>query len=176
MLEFTIYQKATQSPTWAFLINKWGFYCQKEVYPIKLLAKGATWEPPKQPRLLPRLLIVRHKLTEDRTYISRWTQTCQVGGYLEPLPQQTTVHGRWRYSSCYQRRDVNTNPATNPIIYISDLSAKYVGASAAQSLCEELINIWLVFGHTSWNGTYTNTAWVAKQKPEIRSAGNLGEN
>lgn len=122
-------KKQAQSPTWAFLINKWGFYCRKEVYPIKLLAKEAAWQPPlKQPRLLRRLLIVRHKLTEDRTYISRWTQTCQAGGYLEPLPLQTWAlkvlfmlpKKRCEHKSSYKSFNLQQWPACKIHWYKSD--------------------------------------------------------
>lgn len=41
------------------------------------------------------------------------------------------------YSAYYQRRKVNNNPATNPLIYSVDLSARYTSATVEQNLCEQ---------------------------------------
>lgn len=54
--------------------------------------------------------------------------------YPEPLPLLTNAHGPGKYSVHYQRRNVHTNPATNPELYNADLLAKYAGAIAAQRL------------------------------------------
>lgn len=48
------------------------------------------------------------------------TQRSWAGTYLEPSLLPST-HGPGSYSVCYQRRKVNTNPATNPVIYNSDM-------------------------------------------------------
>ena len=44
----------------------------------------------------------------------------------------TSVHSIGRFSAHYQRRKVNTNPATNALIYNGDLLARYADAIVAE--------------------------------------------
>lgn len=48
-------------------------------------------------------------------------------------PLLTSNHGMEGNSEHYQKKKVNTYPATNPIVYNGDLSASYVGAIVAQN-------------------------------------------
>lgn len=80
--------------------------------------------PLKQLRLLPRLLVVFHKLMVRPHCLKQYLhislnmekpQWCLSGGFTLP------VHGTGRYSASYQRRKVMTNPSTNPAIHNGDV-------------------------------------------------------
>jgi hypothetical protein len=61
-------------------------------------------------------------------------------GEIELVPTQSllllheSVFGTGRYSAHYQNRNVNTKPATNPVIYNGDLPERYAKAMVAQVL------------------------------------------
>ena len=52
---------------------------------------------------------------EDRTYTTHWTWRCGAGAYTEPLPPYSTAPDIERHYTGYQKRQVNTSPATNLI-------------------------------------------------------------
>jgi hypothetical protein len=54
--------------------------------------------------------------------------------YIEPSPLHYSVFTTGRYFAPYKRRNVNTNPATNSLIYNGILTARYASAMVAQSL------------------------------------------
>ena len=66
----------------------------------------------------------------------------------------TNICSAGRYSAYYQRRKVNANPATNPLIYNSDLLARYTSARVAQSLWEQPNTLWLELNLTIRNRTH----------------------
>lgn len=37
--------------------------------------------------------------------------------YMQPSPLRSSIFGVGRYSACYQRRNVNSNPETKPLTY-----------------------------------------------------------
>lgn len=71
--------------------------------------------------LQPRSQAITMAIDDSPQYIQNHrTQRSWAGTYLEPSLLPST-HGPGSYSVCYQRRKVNTNPATSPVIYNSDM-------------------------------------------------------
>lgn len=56
----------------------------------------------------------------------------KVGSYLDPSTLCSSIFGRERYPEGYQKRNINTNPATKPLIYNAVLPAKYSRAMMEQ--------------------------------------------
>lgn len=54
----------------------------------------------------------RRPITEDSTYTTHWKWRNSAGAYTESSPLWTSVFGIGRYSSCYQKGNINTKPAT----------------------------------------------------------------
>ena len=64
-----------------------------------------------------------------------------------------SVHGTWKHSVCYQRRKVNTNPATKPLIYNGNWPVRYTDAIQHNSYgSKQLLFDWR---HTARDGIHT---------------------
>lgn len=70
-------------------------------------------------------------IAEGNIYTTQWTEKIQASAYIEPSPLRYSVFGM--YSSYHQRRNENTNPATNYLIYNGVLPVRYADAVVAQS-------------------------------------------
>jgi hypothetical protein len=68
-------------------------------------------------------------------------QLIKHGACLELSSLWTDDHGTGKHSACYQRRNVNVNPATNPLIYNGGLPESYAGTIMAQNLWKQPSNV-----------------------------------
>lgn len=48
-----------------------------------------------------------------------------------------SIFGKERYSTLYQKRNINTKAATKPLIYDGVMSARYARAMVTQNLCSD---------------------------------------
>ena len=103
------------------------FSTRIELHIIELLFKGNLKGIPKQTRLLPRLQGIVYKLmarpiTGDNLHnsLSLEKQRWCLHSHLCAI-----VYCTGRYSTGYQKRNINTYSVTNPCIIISVQSAKY---------------------------------------------------
>lgn len=88
----------------------------------ELLAKGVTMKTPKHKRFLPRLLFALQKLMVRpccwKQHLHNPLNMEKLSWYLTTvLTLLTSIHGTRRYSACYLRRKVITNPETNSVAY-----------------------------------------------------------
>ena len=66
---------------------------------------------------------------------------CLTKAFFAATELLNTIDHSGRYSACYQRRKMNTNPETNPRIYNGDLHIWYAGAIVAKILWEQSTTI-----------------------------------
>ena len=74
------------------------------------------------------------------TYITCWMLGSGAGAPIETSALPSIIFATERYFAGYQKRKVNTNPATNPLIYNDVQPASYACAMLAQSLFIYLFN------------------------------------
>lgn len=131
----------------------------------EFLAKSFPWEPLNntdccQNYKLYKLMAKPYYWKNNHT--SHWIWRSWACAYIETSPEWTNVFGSERYSAHYQMRNVNTNPATNSLIYNCVLLVRYARAMLARTLWEQPTRICFDLSPTPWDGTHTSTAWVTK--------------
>lgn len=54
-------------------------------------------------------------ITKDNIYTTHWTWRCPTGTYIEHSQLCSRMFFTGRYSTCYQRRNINTKAVTHPL-------------------------------------------------------------
>ena len=105
------------------LLSQNGLYSARIVFhPSELLDERTPWKWPNNTDCCQdnRLLITKwhqNSIAEENTHTINWMWKGIAGAYLEPSPLLSSLYDTGRYHAHYQRRKVNTSPATNPAIY-----------------------------------------------------------
>ena len=141
---------------------------RSESHPIELLAKGPI-KGSKHLWLLPRLWVALHKRMVGfyhwRQHLHTWLNMEKLCLFLtrDITLLTSSVHNTVRYSACYKRRKVNTNPATNPVvictvIYLHDTLVQqwYKRCECNQPLSDQ------ISGPFHGMEPMPDTTWIAK--------------
>ena len=153
-------------PNWISLVTKWSFQYLNWSKSNWIVGQRGPMAIPKQRRLLSRLSVVLHNLTVRlqcwrahlHSSLSMEKSSCGLHKALSPLSESLAQEGS---TLNYQRRNVNKNPATNPLIYNVVLPARCTSAVVTKLVVKT--NLYLTdLGPLHETEPIWNTAWVTK--------------
>lgn len=150
-----------------FSANK-AYSTENDLHLTELLAIGNLWESTNNPGSYKcyRMLSTNWQedpIAEDNSYTTNWMCNSLTRAYVNSFLLCDSMFGI-RYSTCYHKRNINTNPAKNLSEYNGVLSARCTTAVLTKLM--GIINIYLIWLRPiTKDGTHSWSCLV-DQEPE----------